>query len=756
MPDPALRSPEALESWLLEHPSKERARALGELVDKHPEDAPPFACYRLADLIVQKGYGAYYSYGNYDEARRLARVAYDMAVESAGKDEVYVQAKSAKLLAMSSYALGDYEASRAANSAAYSLYKAYARQNPDEGAEEIAKCRLGQVMDSIAIGAYDLAERILHELRPDLDARAKAARMRARIALARGDSRAALKALDDASAETSAHGRQENQYLRLLALRAARRPDDVIALCDDLVKNHAPPDFYLARIEQARGWAHSAKGDARKAIKAYERAAGHLEAVIVRDPERYAVFLGDHRDVYDELVERHLEAGRPLDALRASHRGRARYLRLSMGSAIRAQANLPAELKMREAKVRGKLCSRHHQEKATSEEARALEAEYRQIMDEVYDHHSVVADLLAPTLEEPDIQSHLAADDRIVHLHLLGDRLVYWLIGPMKIEQGETHLPRSAADIRDACRGLMATGNSAMLAWYAAEVLEPLFRPILAALPGGGRLTIVAPGALWDVPWQIVRTPKGPLLGACSAVSWLPTLSLAAPITRKAGEAGTVAKRRRAKEAPPAPTTFVVAKTLVVANPTRDLAHTVSEAEAIAKRMPATVLSGDEATPERVLEELDRHDVIHFAGHGTWDERLPYLSGLDLATGRLALFDVLARDLSHVMLAGLMGCETGRIRATGEEVRGLAVAVLASGCAGALCATTPIRDAAIVRFSELFYDAFRESRDAARALQSATREATATHSVPLDLLASIRYVGREVREHVAGASNNRG
>lgn len=74
-------------------------------------------------------------------------------------------------------------------------------------------------------------------------------------------------------------------------------------------------------------------------------------------------------------------------------------------------------------------------------------------------------------------------------------------------------------------------------------------------------------------------------------------------------------------------------------------------------------LDGEAATPDAVLNEMERHGWVHFACHARQDTSRPRESAFYLHNGTLDLATITQKQLKHVDLAFLSACET----ATGDE-----------------------------------------------------------------------------------------
>ena len=166
---------------------------------------------------------------------------------------------------------------------------------------------------------------------------------------------------------------------------------------------------------------------------------------------------------------------------------------------------------------------------------------------------------------------------------------------------------------------------------------------------------------------------------------------------------------------------------LVVANPTEPdcpLPNAAREANAAAASFSsALILSGAQASRTRVLDELARHDVLHFACHGRADLLNPLDSGLALADGeRLTLEDVLLARLD-VRLAVLSACETALPGARlPDEVIGLPNGLVQAGAIGVIGSLWSVPNMVTAELMTRFYTAWRcDGMEPAEALRQAQR-----------------------------------
>jgi hypothetical protein len=162
-------------------------------------------------------------------------------------------------------------------------------------------------------------------------------------------------------------------------------------------------------------------------------------------------------------------------------------------------------------------------------------------------------------------------------------------------------------------------------------------------------------------------------------------------------------------------------RVLLIVNPTRDLPGAAAEGERLFELLSSRgaeveLVEGPAANRRRLLRELrsGRYDIMHFAGHGFFDEEEPGRSGL------LCAGDEILRGADLTALANLPSvvffnaCEAARVRRpTGRRPRGLlgirrstsiAESFLEHGVANFVGTHWPVGDEAALQFSTSFYD----------------------------------------------------
>ena len=210
----------------------------------------------------------------------------------------------------------------------------------------------------------------------------------------------------------------------------------------------------------------------------------------------------------------------------------------------------------------------------------------------------------------------------------------------------------------------------------AANALDELLvRPLLPAI-GQTTLVLVPTGVLHALPWGALASLRGrPLEVAPSLTIWC---QLAArPRTRRR-------------------------KTVLAAGPR--LRHSVREVRELGSLRPdATVLHGRAATADATLNALDGAALAHLACHGHFRADSPLFSSLELADGRLNVYELqqLARAPEVVVLSA---CDLALSALhPGDELLGFAAALLGMGTRTIVASVVPVPDAAARRLMLAFH-----------------------------------------------------
>ncbi|MFL6130840.1 MAG: CHAT domain-containing protein, partial [Mycobacteriales bacterium] len=238
---------------------------------------------------------------------------------------------------------------------------------------------------------------------------------------------------------------------------------------------------------------------------------------------------------------------------------------------------------------------------------------------------------------------------------------------------------RSATMVRFWLRRVLARFGSAASAAIAAEQVfaeaDRLDRLLLGPLADRlhGRELVIAPTTVAHaVPWSLLSTCAGRSVSVAPSAAWW---------VRAAERASA-----RAAALPPG-------RVVLVAGP--GLPEGAAEVADLSRLYPsALTLSGAEATVDAVAAALDGADLAHIAAHGRFRTDQPLLSSLRLADGPLTVYDLerLTRAPRLIVLASCSAA-LAEIR-PGDELMGLAAALLAQGTTAVVAPLLPVPDSA--------------------------------------------------------------
>jgi CHAT domain-containing protein len=180
---------------------------------------------------------------------------------------------------------------------------------------------------------------------------------------------------------------------------------------------------------------------------------------------------------------------------------------------------------------------------------------------------------------------------------------------------------------------------------------------------------------------------------------------------------------------------------LAVLDPEGDLSFARRELNVWPDSWPRTVLIGERAQRNTVLNGLRKGDVFHFAGHGMLMPGNPWASHIRVANGeRITLEDVLATGRGPEIVI-LNGCETGSRTGAAEFFSfGLAEAFLMVGSRAVVATTRKVRDEDAAAFVRRFFGAFGEGPENSSA-EAFRRAALAMTRKNPDLVGAFVLVG---------------
>lgn len=502
--------------------------------------------------------------------------------------------------------------------------------------------------------------------------------------------------------------------LSRLAVRRGRF-GEALALAREALQTGAndPP---IRQVSAAPAWmARAAEGAAlaglareAEAIASYEEAAARIEAEKhLAAGEATPAFLHRRIEPFLSLMRLHAARGDSSSALSVSERMKARVLRdlLDRGSVDRRTVLTPEEL-ARDEQLNRRVVERNRAflASATPEAHQALEAaraEQRTFEVQVQLAHPELRNA-APPPSPAEVREWLASgrlvpsDDSLILDYVVGEREVT-IFALTRNAAGAADVrivpvPIARQDVARAVEGLVSQIERRDLGYAAAaeRLYQWLIAPVEPLLARKKQLFVVPHGALWQLPFAVLRGPDGAHLIEHMAVSYAPSLAY---LERYGGTGRWLPEKPRVLAlGNPEIGDGSRARVRVLTRATLgDLPEAAAEAREVGRLYGAAeVLLERAATEEAVKAVAAEHDILHFATHGISQSAQPLYSSLVLATrseredGLLEAREI-ARMPLRAQLAVLSACDTARGGINeGEGVIGLSWAFLVAGCPRAL------------------------------------------------------------------------
>lgn len=231
------------------------------------------------------------------------------------------------------------------------------------------------------------------------------------------------------------------------------------------------------------------------------------------------------------------------------------------------------------------------------------------------------------------------------------------------------------------------------------SLYDALLRDIEHRLPPHVPIVVIPHGPLHAIPWAALHDGDGPVIER-RAVSVAPSMAVLAQCQNR------VPERRPG---------------VTIVGVSDDLAPLVAaECEVVAAHFdnPTRLIDGD-ATAARVLASIDQQGVVHIAGHGWWRSDNPVFSAIKAADRWLTAAEMMQCDLNGSLVV-LSACDSARVRVLpGDEVHGLARAVLGAGASTMVACLWPADDESTQEIMGLFYGELAANEAPRSALQRA-------------------------------------
>lgn len=387
-----------------------------------------------------------------------------------------------------------------------------------------------------------------------------------------------------------------------------------------------------------------------------------------------------------------------------------------------------------------------------------LDLEYRGLLDSLQSHDSRFYNLLMPSIVSfSKLQTQLLVDSQAVLQFIVGEKQCEVLLVKrdtvlhFSIMKSSDDLRTSIMRMSPVLDEKLGTENlwNPLLSEFdvskSVELYSLLIKPIEKELSGVTRLVVVPDGALKSLPFEVLvmdsaaqRSPtdfsKVHFMVERFELSYVPTLSYLDPQFRTS---------RRASKLVLAignPTVHLLDRDplenpgaiLGRSNESSDLPFLAGAEREVRKIKSlfgdqADLLTGDEATKERLKNIAANYRILHIAAHARFDDERPlysciYLSSNDGSEKETSLraFELFNMDLNAEMVV-LSACNTGRTRGT-LGMEGLVRGFVFAGVRSIISSLWSVEDESTAQLMENFYRHIRNGERKSRALQLAKLE----------------------------------
>jgi len=327
-------------------------------------------------------------------------------------------------------------------------------------------------------------------------------------------------------------------------------------------------------------------------------------------------------------------------------------------------------------------------------------------------------------------EARLAGNGLVVEYAVLADRLLIWCIGPDGLSWFEREVGQKEVEARVEAflRAIRRKAAPEQISKLSSDLYELLVPEPVARLQSGETLYLVPDKILHKVPFAALLDPvrqrflveDHPLVVTAGVL----------PLLQGGGEPVPVSRPARS-----------TSRVLFVGNPAfdqnlfrdlDDLPGAEKEIAAVRAAFPrADVVLGPEAGKARFLADLDRYDLLVFAGHSVSNAVQPFRSYLllaptkgDASSGVLFGTELLGRRFERLRTVVLSSCESiGPRSSRASGLTGMARPFLEAGVDTVVGSLWNVDDQAAAPFFSPFYIALARGQPAAAALRTAQLQA---------------------------------
>jgi len=246
---------------------------------------------------------------------------------------------------------------------------------------------------------------------------------------------------------------------------------------------------------------------------------------------------------------------------------------------------------------------------------------------------------------------------------------------------------------------------------FSEKIYDILLKPVINFV-SGDRIGFIPHGPLYWLPFAAMSS-KGQYLVDGFSIFYLPN----------AGMIKYIFTKQMPEEM----------KVMAVANPDLkgkqiELPYAAAEVESIKKNIPqTTIFQGNEATKEKVKENIGKYDVVHFAVPGIYEKSAPVKSGLMFNSPQSDDSRLTAGEIFKLKFKGraiLMSAfhAIPELSATGTEIAVINTSFLYAGSPSVLATIWSVEDKSRVNFMDIFYKNMKKDGSIANVLRATQNE----------------------------------
>jgi CHAT domain-containing protein/tetratricopeptide (TPR) repeat protein len=564
-------------------------------------------------------------------------------------------------------------------------------------------------------------------------------------------------------------GIRERQGQYTVALELAERAK-ALAVESESDETLWEAQFVAARIHRAMNQPAKARAELEQAIALVE----DLRKRVAGAQDAQQLYLESRLDPYHLLTELLLEQHLPAEALLVAERAKARaLLDVATSGPVDTSTVMTATERQQESTLTDRLVALNNERfkerlRSVQDPSRLQDVagrlerarlELEAFHTTLYSTHPELRLRRAetPPLSLDEVRTVLPDEKTVVLEYLATEEATFLFV--VRRSRPDEPWPETASPVRissyrvpmadkdlaariERFRGMLASVDN-RYGRSARELYDLLIAPAAGELRRGDRLVIVPDGPLWELPFQVLQTPRSQDLIDRHAMFFAPSLSvLRESMKRRTLHAGT------SSTAPPT--------LLAMGNPTLggesvarvqalmdERLESLPEAERQVRALEriygsarSDVYVGDQAREERLKAAARSYRVLHVATHGILNDRNPMYSHLVMSQQKGGTEDGLleAREIMQMEMtadvAVLSACETARGRVGGGEgMIGLTWALLVAGVPTTVVSQWKVRSDSTAELMIAFHRRLKDQlarpagqRDIAGALRMAALE----------------------------------